>query len=105
MSQYVHTLYILKFALNPKTIYRKLKGESSNITEIPPKEDVESFWRNIWGKHTMHNDQATWLTTLRSEYCQDVIQNEYIINSNVLDNMINKLQNGKAPGNDMIVEY
>ena len=73
--------------------------------EIPPKEDVESFWRNIWGKQTMHNDQAPWLTTLRSEYCQDVIQKEYIINSNVLDNMINKLQNGKAPGKDMIVGY
>ena len=41
----------------------------------------------------------------KTKYCQGVIQREYIISSNVLGNMVNKLPNGKAPGNDMIFGY
>ena len=39
-----------KFRKNPKAVYRSMKGNNINATEIPITEDIESFWKNIWGK-------------------------------------------------------
>ena len=36
-----------KFRKNHKAVYRSMKGNNINATEIPTTEDIESFWKNI----------------------------------------------------------
>ena len=40
-----------KFLMNPKAVYRKFKADKDiEIVNPPSKEDVQTFWNNIWGK-------------------------------------------------------
>ncbi|XP_057310291.1 uncharacterized protein LOC130648267 [Hydractinia symbiolongicarpus] len=93
------------FAKNPKLVYRQMKGDYNSAKDIPPKEDVESYWKELWSKQVMHNDKAAWLETLRQDYCTNVRQNQYTIDGQILSKVVSKMQNGKAPGNDLIVGY
>ena len=36
--------------MNPKSVYRKMKGDNKSAKKIPLKEDVESYWQELWLK-------------------------------------------------------
>ena len=36
-----------KFRKNPKAVYRGVKGNSINATDMPTTKNIESFWKNI----------------------------------------------------------
>ena len=38
------------FAMNPKSVYRQMKGDNKSAKKIPLKEDVESYWQELWLK-------------------------------------------------------
>ena len=91
--------------MNPKSVYRKMKGDNKSAKKIPLKEDVESYWQELWSKEVIPNDKAPWPDTLRQEYCTNVHQTQYTINEETFGKVFNKMQNGKSPGNDLIVGY
>ena len=57
-----------KFAINPKGVYRSMKQDNINIKKIPPKDEIERFWSDLWGTKEPVNFDAYWLPTLKDEY-------------------------------------
>ena len=55
-----------KFTYNPKSVYRDFKHDKMEIETIPPKEDIEKYWKDIWTKIAPN---AAWIKTLQTEYC------------------------------------
>ena len=94
-----------KFTYNPKNVYRDFKNDKMEIETIPPKEDIEKYWKDIWTKTAPFNDNAAWIKTLQTEYCVNATQKDYVINSKTLKEVISKLQNNKSPGIDGIIGY
>ena len=90
---------------NPKNVYRDFKNEKTEIKTIPPKEDIEKYWKDIWTKTAPFNDNSAWIKTLQTEYCVNATQRDYVINSKTLKEVISKLQNNKSPGIDGIIGY
>ena len=68
-------------------------------------DEVEKFWRDIWGKKVNFNEKPIWLRTLESEYCKNIKPKSYQITTTVLDAVISKIQNNKAPGIDRITGF
>ena len=58
-----------------------------------------------WGKKSNFNPYTPWFETLKSEYCKNAKQKQYRITSETIDKALKKLQNGKAPGTDLIVGF
>ena len=73
-----------KFRKNPKAVYRSMKGNNLNATEIPTTEDMESFWKNIWGKESNFHKEAKWIKNLEKNYCNNVRQQPYKIADEIL---------------------
>ena len=94
-----------KFSINPKNVYRKFRGGNIKIKKIPTGEEIETFWKDIWGKKSDFNPGTPWFETLKSEYCKNAKQKQYRITSETIDKVLKKLQNGKAPGTDLIVGF
>ena len=44
-----------RFAMNPKSTYRKMKRDNKPAKKIPLKEDVESYWKKLCSKEVIHN--------------------------------------------------
>ena len=71
----------------------------------PSKEDVQTFWNNIWGKEKQFNQEADWLPGLEKEYCMNVKPQKYEMTLEILSKIFNNAANNKAPGRDRIVMY
>ena len=52
-----------------------------------------------------YNENAIWINELESNYCSQVNQKTYKIDNQILEKVIAKIQNGKAPGPDGIIGY
>ena len=63
---------------------------------------MKKFWKDIWGKKVTFNEKPIWLRRLESEYCKNIKPKLYQITTTVLDGVISKIQNNKAPGIDRI---
>ena len=94
-----------KFTYNPKNVQRDFKNDKMETETIPPKGDIEKYWKDIWTKTAPFNDNAAWIKTLQTEYCVNATQKDYVINSKTLKEVISKLQNNKSPGIDGIIGY
>ena len=75
------------------------------IKKIPTGEEIETFWKDIWGKKSYFSPCRPWFETLKSEYCKTAKQKQYRITSETIDKVLKKLQNGTAPGIDLIVGF
>ena len=51
------------------------------------------------------NEKPIWLRTLESEYCKNIKPKLYQITTTVLDAVVSKIQNNKAPGIDRITGF
>ena len=71
----------------------------------PSKEDVQTFWNNIWGKEKQFNQEADWLPGLEKEYCMNVQPQKYEMTMEILGKIFNNAASNKAPGCDRIVMY
>ena len=78
-----------------------MKGNNINATEIPTTEDIETFWKNIWGKESNFHQEAKWINNLEKNYCKNVRQPPYKITNKA----VSKLFIGKSPGRDLIKVY
>ena len=41
-----------------------MNEDTISIERIPTKENVESFWKDLWQKDLIFNDKAGWLPQL-----------------------------------------
>ena len=94
-----------KFLKIPKAVYRSIKGNNINATEITTTEDIESFWKNIWGKESNFHKEAKWIKNLENNYCNNIRQQPYKIPDEILNKAVSKLFLGKSPGRDLIKGY
>ena len=46
-----------------KKFYNCLRQTYPNVNNAPGKEEVENFWRKIYGKEVQHNGEAGWIKT------------------------------------------
>ena len=79
-----------------------MKNSTIKAEVIPPKEDVEKFWKDICGKKGNFNNNAEWLKILETTYCLNVTAKEYTMKNSNVKKAIQKLQLNKSPGPDLI---
>ena len=36
-----------KFASDPKSVYRSMKGNTIEVKDMPTKDDIQAFWKSI----------------------------------------------------------
>ena len=75
------------------------------IKKIPIAEEIETFWRDIWGKKPDFSPGTPWFETLKSEYCKNAKQKQYRITSEAIAKVLKRLKNGKAPGTDLTAGF
>ena len=56
---------------------------SSSFSEVrPDAEESQQFWRDIWGKEVLHNENAEWLKRVEKARQEDiVIVNSFVQNA------------------------
>ena len=94
-----------RFALDPKSVYRRMMNAEIDVKEIPAKQELESFWGAVWGTPRPLNAEAEWLTNVRASYCANASQSTYKITETTVTEQLSRLNNNKAPGPDLIVGY
>ena len=93
------------FHANPKAVYREWRGDCINVRRTPSKEEIEMFWKSTWDQKSNYKECRQWLGELESNYCKNAKQKEYRFTEDALHQALNKLQNNKSPGPDLIVGY
>ena len=102
---YKRKLINRKFFNNPKSVFRDFKRGNIRLEKIPTKDEVQSFWQNIWQRETKFNKSAKWLGILERTYCKNIIPTKYEIERKTLDKIINDMQLNKSPGRDLITSF
>ena len=49
------------FRTDCKKFYNCLRQTYSNVKNAPEKQEMENFWREIYGKDVQHNGEAHWI--------------------------------------------
>jgi hypothetical protein len=72
------------------------------VKNAPGKEEVESFWREIYGKKVSHNEEACWI----KDKCQHNPSMEWspICEKEAVEALRSTLS-WKAPGKDLILNF
>ena len=73
-----------KFAGDPKSVYRSMKGNTIEAKDIPTKDDIQAFWKSNWNVKIDYNTNAPWINGLKTSYCVNVNQKNYKINLETL---------------------
>ena len=56
------------FQQDQKRVYQQMNGTSSNFSEVrPDAEETQQFWRDIWGKEVLHNENTEWFKEFKKE--------------------------------------
>ena len=49
------------FKLDKKKLYRELGSKQINVEKPPTRDEIEIFWKKIWGTHKEFKENAQWL--------------------------------------------
>ena len=68
-EQRIHRYQVNRlFQQDQKRVYQQMNGTSSNFSEVrPDAEETQQFWRDIWGKEVLHNENAEWFKEFKKE--------------------------------------
>ena len=83
------------FAKKSTLVYCSFQGGTVQINKVPSMDEVEKFWKDIWGKKVNFNEKPIWLRTLESEHFKNIKSKLHQIPTTVLDAVI--IQNNKVP--------
>ena len=53
-------------------MFRDWQGKQIDVGDGPSKDEITTFWSDIWSEPKTYNRDAMWLSTLENEYCKDV---------------------------------
>ena len=77
-----------------------MNGTSSSFSEVrPDAEESQQFWRDIWVKEVLHDENAGWLKELKKERVE-ARQEDIIITAEMVTARSKKTSSWKAPGPD-----
>ena len=79
-----------------------MNGNNIIVENLPEKEAVEKFWKDVWQNEASFNDKAEWLQQLEKTYSRNVTATNYNIDQKMLDKVIKKIRITKAPASDLI---
>ena len=84
--------------------YRELRNDSIKVSNPPPKEEVDRFWKGIYEDERMFNNQAEWLEQIKnSQETTNIEQMEHVaITKKEIEDVIKKSSNWKTPGPDRV---
>ena len=94
-----------RFAVDPKSAYRQMRGESFTVKSTPTQQSLESYWSTQWGQTAKLNANAQWLPDIRSSYCSEVMQSSYEVTEATLKQVLSNTGNNKSPGPDGLVAF
>ena len=77
-----------RFAMDPKSVYRQMRGESFTVKSTPTQQSLESYWSTQWGQTAKIYANAQWLPDIRSTYCSDVMQSSYEVTEATLKQVL-----------------
>jgi len=90
------------FRIDSKKFYNFLTQTYSNMENAPGKEEVENFWRKIYGKGVQYNGEAHWI---KNQYQQNSsMEWSQVCDKDVAEALRTTL-NWKAPGEDQIANF
>ena len=92
------------FENNPKKLYRDIRGNNIDMTHVPNKETLESFWKPIFEKESKYERNKKWL----GDYENSInIEKSVFTDINVRDTKyaMDSFDNWKSPGVDNIQNY
>jgi len=93
------------FNNKPSKLYDQLRGNRISITDPPKKEDIEEFWKPLYGNRKEYNKNAIWVDEYR-ESVNHIAHAEYAdIESNEIAESSSKFANWKSPGIDNIQNF
>jgi hypothetical protein len=53
------------FRTDCKKFYNLLRHTKTNVKKAPSKEDIEKFWRAIYGEKVRRNEEVNWIKNQR----------------------------------------
>jgi hypothetical protein len=56
------------FRTDCKKFYNFLRHTNTTVKKAPRKEDIENFWRTIFGEKVWHNEEAYWIKNQRQQH-------------------------------------
>ena len=66
----------------PNRVYQQMNETSCSFSEVrPDAEESQQFWRDIWGKEVLHNENAEWFKELKKERVEARQEDIVIVNS------------------------
>ena len=105
-EQRVHRYRVNRlFHRDQKRVYQQMNGTSSSFNEArPDAEESQKFWRDIWGREVLHNENAEWLKQLKQETVE-ARQEDIAITAEMVTARSKKIPSWKAPGPDGVQGY
>ena len=92
---------------DPTKLFRELKGDQIKIQNPPDKEQLETFWRNIFERDITHNNEAQWIQEIEEDpairACEEMPELRITLGS--LKKKIAKSNSWKAPGPDKVPNF
>jgi hypothetical protein len=90
------------FRTDCKKFYNCLRHPNPNMKNTPGKEEVENFWREIYGKKVLHNEEACWI---KDQYKQNSSVEWNPVCEKYVVEALRTTLNWKAPGRDQIPNF
>jgi hypothetical protein len=90
------------FSTDCKKFYNLLRCTNTNVKKASSKEDLENFWRAIYGKKVRHNEEANWIKNQRQ---QNPCMEWRPISEIEVTMALRSTLNSKAPGRDQIPNF
>ena len=82
-----------------------MNGTSGSSNEArPDAEESQQFWRDIWGKEVLHNENEEWLKE-QKQGTVEARQEDTVITAEMVTARSKKIPNWKAPGPDAVQDY
>ena len=72
------------------------------MKNAPDEEEVENFWREIYGKKVQHNGETCWI---KNQYQQNSSMEWSPVCEKDIAEVLRTTQNCKAPGRDQIANF
>ena len=81
------------FQQDQRRVYQQMNGTSSSFSEVrPDAEESQHFWRDIWGREVLHNENAEWLKDLKKERVE-ARQEDIVVKAEMVTARSNKIPN------------
>jgi len=90
------------FRTECKKFYNCLRQTYSNVKNAPDKEEVENFWREIYGKGVQHNGEAHWI---KNQYQQNPSMEWIPVYEKDVAETLRTTLNWEAPGRDQRANF